>query len=172
MMYAGPAEGPSATGKALFILAGIGVYLLCYAGLSTLFTLIPLPVSFLYAQFSGVPVLAPRLFLAGLAIFAGGTFVGWTLPRSAWLYGLLTGLCQQLPGVGSSTVTLSLVSIDLVRNPDIIYEGPGNPPLGIAQEWLIIVVMPVALAATLGALGGFCGRRLRQRKESRLRATD
>jgi hypothetical protein len=162
----------SASKKATVILAGVGVYVLCYGALSTVFALIPLPVAFLYAQFSGVPVLAPRLFVAGLAILAGAAFVGWTLPRCAWLYGLLTGLCQQLPGVGSSTVTLSRVSIDLLRNPDIVYEGPGNPPLGIAEEWLIIVVMPVALAATLGVVGGLCGRWLRQRRDSRFPASD
>lgn len=76
MMDGTRAAGTSASKKAAVILAGVGVYVLCYGALSTVFALIPLPVTFLYAQFSGVPVLAPPVFLAGLAILAGATFVG------------------------------------------------------------------------------------------------
>jgi hypothetical protein len=163
MMDTTRAEGGSAREKALFVLAGIGLHGLCYGALVTLFVLIPVPVSFLYVQISEVSVLSPRLFLSYVAIVAGATFVGWSLPRSAWFYGLITGLCTQWAGVGPNTVTLSRLSIDLLRNPDIIYQGPGNPPLGVAEQWLIIVLMPVVASATVGAVGGFCGRWLRLR---------
>lgn len=165
------AEVGSVREKALFILAGVGVYVLCYGALMTLFVLIAVPVSVLYVQISEVSVLSPGLFLSYVAIVGGATFVGWSVPKSAWLHGVITGLCTQLAGVGPSTVTLSRLSIDLLRNPDIIHEGPGNPPLGVAEQWLIVVLIPVAVSAALGAVGGFCGGWLRRRKESRLPPT-
>jgi hypothetical protein len=167
MMDATRSDGGSARDNAMPILAGVGIYALCYGALATLLVLIPLPVSFLYVQVCEISVLSPRVSLSYLGILAGATFVGWSLPRSAWLYGLVTGLCTQLAGVGPTTMTLSRLSIDLLRNPDTIYQGPGNPPLGIAEQWLIIVLMPVAVSATVGAVGGFCGRWLRQREVSR-----
>jgi hypothetical protein len=171
MMHGGPAEGRSAREKGVLILAGVGVYVLCYGALMTLFVLIAVPVSVLYVQISEVSVLSPGLFLSYVAIVAGATFVGWSVPRSAWLYGLFTGLCTQLAGVGPSTVTLSRLSIDLLRNPDIIHQGPGNPPLGVAEQWLVVVLMPVVLSAALGAVGGLFGGWLRRRNALRSRAT-
>ncbi len=167
MIEAARADRGSATEKATPILSGVGIDVLCYGALATVLVLIPVPVSFLHTEVSGISVLSPRLFLSYLAILAGATFVGWSLPRSAWLYGLVTGLCTQLAGVGPSTITLSRLSVDLLRNSDDIYQGPGNPPLGIAEQWLIVVLMPVVVSATIGAVGGFCGGWLRRRKGSR-----
>lgn len=155
----------------MVILAGVGFYGLCYGVLTTLFASIPLPVSFLYVQFSGVSVLSPRVFLAYVAILAGAAFVGWSLPRRAGLYGLIAALCTRLAGLGPSAVTLSHLSINLLRNPDIIHQGPGDPPLGVGEQWLIILVMPVAISAAVGAVGGFCGGWLRGRRGLRSRPT-
>ncbi len=38
--------------------------------------------------------------------------------------------------------------------------------MGIAEQWLILVLMPVVAAAALGAVGGLLGQWLRARRES------
>jgi putative membrane protein (TIGR04086 family) len=159
----------SASGKAMVILASLGLQGLCYAVFATILATIQLPLWFLYVEVSGVSVLSPRAVFSYIAILVAGAFAGWSLRSKEWLYGLIVGACTHLGSIGPSIANLSRLWITLLREPDISYQAPGNPPLGIPEQWLIIVLTPVVAAATLGAAGGLLGQWLRGRKESRSR---
>ena len=159
--------GSSAKEKALTVVAGVGVFWLSWGVLGFLYVLLPLdPLPFLWVQSGDVSVLSPRAFLSYLAVLGAAVFVGWSLPTKGWVYGVVTGVCTQLPGVGPSFITMTRLSLDLWRNPDMIFAGAASAQEGITQLWLVTVLMPLAVAVAVGAVGGFCGRRLRQRLRS------
>jgi hypothetical protein len=162
-----PATATSASTKAMIILASLGLQGLCYGVFATLLAVIPLPFPFLYAHVSEVSVVSPRAVLAYLATVVAAAFAGWSVLRKGWFYGLIVGACAHLASIGPSSVSLARLWINLHHNPDIIYQAPGNPPLGVPEQWLIVVVMPAVAAAGLGAAGGLVGQWLRSRRELR-----
>ena len=158
---------PSAKEKALTVVAGVGVFWLSWGVLGFLYVLLPLiPPDFLWVQSGDVSVLSPRAFLSYFAVLLAAMFVGWSLPTKGSVYGVVTGVCTQLPGVGPSFIAMTRLSLDLWRNPDMIFAGAGSAQAGITQLWLVTVLMPLTVAVAVGAVGGFCGRRLHQRLRS------
>ena len=152
-------QAVSAKHKAMVVLAGVGIFWLTFGILAFLSLLLPLnPPAFLWVETADVSVLSPRAFLSYLAVLLAAIFAGWSLPNKGWAYGVVTSVCTQLPAVGPSFITMSRLSLDLLRNPDMIYQGPGVTPL-----WLVTVLMPLVVAVALGAMGGFCGQWLHQR---------
>jgi len=167
MMDGTPAVERSTGDKVTVVLASLGLRGLCYGVFTTLLAMIPLPLWFLYIEVAEVSVLSPRVFFSYLAIVVAAAFAGWSLPTKGWLYGLIAGACGQLAGVGPSIVALSRLWVNLRGNPDIIYQLAGNPPLGIVEQWLIFVLIPLVAGAALGAAGGFVGQLLRGRRQAR-----
>lgn len=157
-------EAASSKQKAMVVLAGVGVFWLSWGVLSFLYVLLPLhPLDFLWVQTAEVSLLSPRAFFSYLAVLLAAVFVGWWLPGKGWLHGAATGVCTQLPAIGPSFITISRLSLDLLRSPDMVFAGPGTPPLGVMRLWLVTVLMPLVVGLALGAVGGLSGRWLHQR---------
>ncbi len=161
------AAGTSASTRATVTLASVGLQALCYAVFATLLAMFPLPFWFLYVEVSEVSVLSPQAVLSYLAIVVGAAFAGWSLRRRGWLYGLIVGASTHLASIGLSIVSLTQMWVALRRDLQIIYQAPGNPALGIPEQWLVIVLMPVVAGAALGAAGGLLGQWLRGRRDLR-----
>jgi putative membrane protein (TIGR04086 family) len=155
------AAGTSASTKATVTLASVGLQALCYAVFAMLLPMFPLPFWFLYVEVSEVSLLSPRAVLSYLAIVVAAAFAGWSLRRKEWLYGLIVGASTRLGSIGLSVVSLTQMWVALRRDPQIIYQAPGNLAFGIPERWLVIVLMPVVAGGALGAAGGLLGRWLR-----------
>ena len=101
------------------------------------------------------------------SVFVGPMLAGWLSGSRGWLYGLVTALCLSFPGSVQTVLTLAEIPLEYHASyvdilGDMPWPAPILAPLGLYLPWLCL--LPQLPMPLVGALGGFCGERLRLRR--------
>jgi len=100
-------------------------------------------------------------------VFVAPMFAGWLSGSRGWLYGLVTALSLWFPGGAQTLLTLSQMPPEYFGSfgdilADMPWPAPLLAPLGLYIPALCL--LPQLAMPLVGALGGFCGERLRLRQ--------
>ena len=160
--------------KAGAVLAGVGLYRVLAEVVGVVDALVT-PVN------AGRPdefVVEAVAFVSGwltvqlATVFVAPMFAGWLSGSRGWLYGLVTALSLWFPAGAQALLSLSRMPPEYFSSfgdvlADMPWPAPLLAPLGLYLPALCL--LPQLAMPLVGALGGFCGERLRLR---RARASD